>query len=183
MIATQSIATVLAALLFSLVVPLFGYVYLGPLYGLLFLTGYLGGFMLWLLLPGRADWRSVRLPYWLTMLAFLLLHKVEETRTAFFEVVSARITLTPVPDITIGLIMALLVVPVGAWLAIPLLVKRRHPFGYYLLWTFFASMGITELAHFVLPLLAGGPYGYFPGMASVVVLAPLAWWGMWRLSR
>lgn len=51
MIATQSIATVLAALLFSLVVPLFGYVYLGPLYSLLFLTGYLGGFMLWQLLP------------------------------------------------------------------------------------------------------------------------------------
>lgn len=117
------------------------------------------------------------------MVTFLLLHKVEENRTAFFEVVSARITGTPVPDVTIGLIVVLLVLPVGAWLAIPLLVKRRHAFGYYLLWTFLASMGITELAHFVLPLLGGGPYAYFPGMASVVVLAPLAWWGMWSLSR
>jgi hypothetical protein len=52
-----------------------------------------------------------------------------------------------------------------------------------LAWTFFTSMGITELAHFLLPLLTTEPYGYFPGMASVVVLAPLAWWGMWRLAR
>ena len=50
-------------------------------------------------------------------------------------------------------------------------------------WTLFASMGLTELAHFIMPLLANEPYGYFPGMASVVILAPLAWWGMWRLFR
>ncbi|WP_220466405.1 hypothetical protein [Dyadobacter psychrotolerans] len=45
-----------------------------------------------------------------------------------------------------------------------------------------SSMGITELAHFVLPLLTKEPYGYFPGMTRVIVLAPLAWWGMYRLS-
>jgi hypothetical protein len=60
---------------------------------------------------------------------------------------------------------------------------RGYEFGRFLAWTFFASMGITELAHFGLPLLTQRPYGYFPGMGSVVVLAPLAWWGMWRLSR
>jgi hypothetical protein len=53
--------------------------------------------------------------------------------------------------------------------------------GYYLAWTFFASLGITELAHFVLPLFSEQPYGYFPGMATVVLLAPSAWWGMVRL--
>jgi len=79
--------------------------------------------------------------------------------------------------------MALLVLPVGTWLATPFLIKGGYDFGYYLGWTFFASMGITELAHFFLPLLANEPYGYFPGMASVLVLVPLAWWGMWRLAR
>lgn len=56
-------------------------------------------------------------------------------------------------------------------------------FGYFLAWTFFASMGITELAHFVLPFLTDKPYGYFPGMYSVIVLAPVAWWGMYKLSK
>lgn len=166
------------ALLFSFVVPLFGYFYLGPLYAALFLTGYLGGFVLWLLIPTRAQWTSLRVPYWLTMLAFLLLHKVEENRMAFFEVVSDRITGTPVPEVSMGLFLALLIIPIGAWLAVPIFIARDHEFGRFLAWTFFASMGITELAHFVLPLLTDDAYGYFPGMASVVVLAPLAWWGM-----
>lgn len=117
------------------------------------------------------------------MLAFLFLHKVEENRTAFFRAVSDRITGDPVPDVTVHLMLSLLVLPVGAWMAVPSLVKRGSAFGYYLAWTFFASMGFMELAHFVLRVLAEEPYGYFPGMASVVVLAPLAWWGMWRLSR
>jgi hypothetical protein len=116
-------------------------------------------------------------------LAFLLVHKVEENVTQFFEVVSKTITGDPVPEITALLVIALLVLPVGMWLATPFLIKRGYDFGYYLGWTFFASMGITELAHFGLPLLTNEPYGYFPGMASVFVLAPLAWWGMWRLAH
>lgn len=112
-----------------------------------------------------------------------MLHKVEENRTAFFEVVSDKITGQPAPEVSIGLMLSLLVVPVGAWLAVPPLVKRGYSFGYFLAWTFFASMGITELAHFILPLLTDEPYDYFPGMASVFVLASLAWWGMRRLAN
>lgn len=137
---------------------------------------------MWLAAPKDSTWDSIRLPYWLTLAAFLLLHKVEENRTAFFEAVFARITGMPVPELSIGLVMALLIIPVGAWLAIPVLFRRNHEFGRFLAWTFFASMGLTELAHFILPFLASETYGYFPGMASVFVLAPLAWWGMWRLS-
>ncbi|SMH26423.1 HXXEE domain-containing protein [Mesorhizobium australicum] len=179
----RSILSIVAALLFSFVVPLFGYIYLGPLYPALFLIGYLGGFFLWLFVPARAPWVSIRMPYWLTLLAFLFLHKLEENRMAFFEVVSDRITRTPIPDVSVGLVLALLVIPVGTWLAVPVLMSRDQEFGRYLAWTFFASMGITELAHFALPLLTDDAYGYFPGMASVVVLAPLAWWGIWRLAR
>ncbi len=42
---------------------------------------------------------------------------------------------------------------------------------------------MSELAHFVFPLMTGHAYGYFPGMATVFVLAPLALWGLWRLRR
>ena len=102
---------------------------------------------------------------------------------AFFEAVSTRITGAPIPEMSVGVAIGLLVIPVGAWLAIPLLFRRGHEFGRYLAWTLFTSMGVTELAHFLMPILANEHYGYFPGMASVVILAPLAWWGMWRLFR
>lgn len=171
------------ALLFSFVVPLFGFFYLGALVALLFLIGYLGGFILWLLTRGRAPYKQVRVPFWGTLLAFILLHKVEENRTGFFQVLSDKITGIPVPEVTPALVVALLIIPIGAWLLVPFLIKRGHELGYYLAWTFFVSMGVTELAHFAFPILAGEAYGYFSGMASVFVLAPLAWWGMWRLAR
>ena len=88
----KSPSLVLSAAAFSLIAPLLGYVYLGPLYASLFLVGYGGGFALWLVVPAAPLWGSVRLPYWLTLAAFLLLHKVEENQAAFFEAVSNRIT-------------------------------------------------------------------------------------------
>lgn len=179
----RSRSVLIASLSFSLLVPFFGYMFLGSLYAALFLTGYLGGFLLWIALPTATPWSILKWPYWLTMLAFLTLHKVEENQTRFFEAVSDRITHTPMPEVTFSLIVSLLIIPVGAWLAIPILIKHEHDFGYFFAWTFFASMGITELAHFGLPLLIHEPYSYFPGMASVIVLAPLAWWGMSRLMR
>lgn len=176
-------STVILALLSAFIVPALGYSYLGALYAILFLIGYLGGFIAWLLVPAKVPWVSIKIPFWTTILAFLLLHKVEENRMAFFQVVSDRITGGGVPEVTIGLMIGLLVLPIGAWLITPFLIKRGHDFGYFLLWTLFVSMGITELAHFFLPFLTQEPYGYFPGMASVFVLAPLAWRGMWRLSQ
>lgn len=175
--------TTILALLFSLVIPVFGYVYLGSLVAFLFLLGYLGGFILWLLIPTKVSFTRIQIPYWTTLLAFLLLHKTEERVADFFRVLSDKITGIPVPEVTPLLVIGLLVLPIGSWLATPVLIKRGYDFGYYLAWTFFVSMGITELAHFVLPFFTGEPYGYFPGMASVFLLAPLAWWGMWRLSQ
>lgn len=171
-----------SAFLFSLLIPVLGYVYLGRLVALLFLVGYLGGFLLWILVSARVPYASLKTPFWTTLAAFSLLHKTEENVTSFFEVLGDKITGVAVPEVTPLLILSLLVLPVGAWILTPILVKRGNDFGYYLAWTFFASIGITELAHFVFPLLTDKPYRYFPGMASVVVIAPLAWWGMWRLS-
>lgn len=178
----RRLSAIIWALLFSVAIPTIGYLYLGPLVSFLFLIGYVGGFLLWSFLPAKVPYQLIKIPYWTTLLAFILLHKVEENTTRFFEVLSREITGIPVPEVTPLLVVGLLILPIGAWLIAPFLIKRGYDLGYYLAWTLFASMGITELAHFIFPLLTDEPYGYFPGMASVLVLAPLAWWGLWRLS-
>lgn len=88
---------------------------------------------------------------------------------------SQNITGDTVPELTPGITMRLLFVPITAWLAIPILMKRRKQFSYFLLWTLFVSMGVSKLVHFIFPFLTSESYGYFPEMASVIVLAPLAW--------
>lgn len=41
---------------------------------------------------------------------------------------------------------------------------------------------LPECMCIVFPLMAGLPYTSIPGMISVVVFAPAAWWGMWKLA-
>lgn len=172
--------TILFALLFTLAVLVLGHVMLGLLPMFLFASGFLGGFILWMVMPAAPPFARIRAPFFIA-LAFFVLHKVEERRMDFFPRL-AEITGVPVPD-TGSILVYLLYAFASTWLLIPFLMKRGMAFGHYLAWTFFTSMGITELAHFVLPFFSNEPYGYFPGMASVVLLAPTAWWGMWRLSR
>lgn len=171
------------AFLFSLLIPLIGYIYTGPLIAFLFLLGYLGGFALWLLVPRQTLWSSIRVPYWTAFAIYLFLHKVEENRMKFFEVLGDKITGIPVPEVTPLLILGLLILPLGSWLLIPYLVKHKRPLGYFLAWTFFTSFAVVESAHFVFPLLTGEPYGYFPGMASAIILVPAGLWGIYRLWK
>ncbi len=176
----KQVSTIVFAGLFTLAVLVLGYVLLGIVPMFLFAFGFLGGFPLWLTIPTSASFASIKVPYFLT-LGFFVLHKMEERYFNFFPALS-KITGVPVPE-TNSWLGYLLYAFAGAWLLIPYLVGRGYPFGYYLAWTFFTSMGITELAHFVFPFFTKEPYGYFPGMASVVGLAPLAWWGLHRLAR
>lgn len=162
-------------------IPLIGNYFLGPLVAAVFLAGYGGGLALWLWSPVRANYDTIRLPFWCVFTVFILLHKWEERKTNFIEVLGHTITGITTPAMSPALVVGLLILPLGAWLLVPLLMRRNVAFGRFLAWTFFASMGISELAHFMFPLLWEAPYGYFPGMASVPVLAPLAWWGMWRM--
>jgi len=174
--------TITIALLFTTALLLVGYFSFGIWTTFIFASGFLGGFLIWLFMPNEAPFERIKVPYWLTLTFFILLHRVEEYLFKFQEELSA-ITGNPVPEIKSPALIALVLASVGGWLFIPYLIKHGYSFGYYLAWTFFAAMGITELAHFIFPLFTDRPYGYFPGMASVVVLAPTAWWGMWRLSR
>lgn len=158
-----------------------GYIAFGAVTMLIFTAGFLGGFLIWLAVPSRGECSDIKSPYWMAMLLFLI-HRVEEKQFGFFKLL-AETTGVPTPEVTSVPVLLLVGISVGAWLLVPILMKRRSSFGHYLAWTFFASMGLTELAHFlVFPFLAGLTYSYVPGMASVVLLAPLAWFGMWRLA-
>lgn len=174
-------SVIIAALLFSVGILWLGYAAFGLWTTLIFTSGFLGGFILWLLLPSNSDYKAIRTPYFVTLGLFLL-HRIEEKVSGFFDAL-AQITKVATPEILSWQVILLVLTSVGAWLMIPYLVKRQYAIGFYLAWTFFAAMGITELAHFIFPLFTDCLYGYFPGMASVVVLAPVAWWGMYRLSR
>ncbi len=171
---------IIFALLFTLSVIILGYKMLGILPMFLFAFGFLGGFILWLTVPTNVTFSTIKIPFFLT-LAFFVVHKFEERYMDFFISLS-EITGVPVPE-TDSFLVYLLYAFAGAWLLIPYLVKHNYSFGYYLAWTFFTSMGVTELAHFFLPFFTPKSYGYFPGMASVVILAPMAWWGMYRLFK
>ena len=174
--------TVIVTFIFTAGLLSVGYASFGFWTTIIFASGFLSGFIIWLLSRAAPPFATFKVQYWLTFAAFIGLHRMEEYFMKFQEELST-ITGNPVPDIKSPALIILVLASVGAWLCAPLLIKRGYAFGYYLAWTFFAAMGITELAHFVFPLVKGGPYGYFPGMASVIVLAPLAWWGMYRLSR
>ena len=172
--------TIVLASILTLAILVLGYVLLGIWPTFLFAFGFVGGLVLWLAFQTDTPFASIKIPYFLTLGLFIV-HKWEERYMDFFPELS-KITGVPVPD-TNSIGVYLLYAAAGAWLLIPLLVARGKEFGYYLAWTFFTSMGVIELAHFVFPFFTGMPYTYFPGMASVVVLAPAAWWGMYRLYK
>lgn len=173
---------VAAAFLFTVAVLALGYTAFGFWTMLIFTSGFLGGFVLWLIFPANPTFEAMKVPYFLA-LALFVLHRVEEYSMDFFETLAA-ITGIGTPDVGSWQVILLVLLSVGAWLLVPPLVGRGYRFGTYLAWTFFAAMGITELAHFVVfPWFTPQPFAYFPGMASVVLLAPVAWWGMWRLAR
>ncbi len=174
-------ATVLIALLFTLAVLALGYAAFGFWTMLIFTSGFLGGFVLWMLFPAAVTFSAIKVPYFVA-LALFVLHRVEEYLFGFFDRLAA-ITGVQKPEVASWEVVLLLLLSVGAWLLIPWPMGRGYRFGTYLAWTFFAAMGITELAHFVVfPWFAPTLFAYFPGMASVVLLAPVAWWGMWRLA-
>ncbi len=159
-----------------------GYWAFGLLTMLIFTAGFLGGLLLWLVWPGGGGWADIRVPYWVA-LALFLAHRVEEKRMEFFAFL-ATVTGVPTPAVASAPVVLLIALSAGAWLLVPFLMRRDQPLGRYLAWTFFTSLGLTELAHFVVfPWIDPAGVGYVPGMWSVIALAPVAWWGMWRLAR
>lgn len=176
----QSAASTVLAAAFTLSTIALGYVMLGVVPMVLFSFGFLGGLIAWKLIPTTPRFDRIKIPYWV-VLGFFVLHKIEERQMNFFPALS-QITGVPVPDTGSVLVIALYALA-SAWLLVPWLVTRGNSFGCYLAWTFFISMGTTEIAHFAFPLITNESYGYFPGMVTALPLIPAAWWGLWRLAR
>lgn len=177
---TKTSGTIIFAGLYAVTALVVGYIALGIWPSLLFSLGFVGGWLLWLSKAETAEWRAIRIPFIISMLLFVL-HKWEENKMDFFPALS-KLTAVPVPSVNSPPAVLLLALA-AAWLLIPWLIIKRKSFGYFLAWTFFASMGIIELAHFIFPIFTDQPYGYFPGMWTVIALAPVAWWGMYRLGK
>ncbi len=146
--------SLISATLFTAAILAFSYFSFGIWTTLIFTSGFLGGLILWIATPNRSvSFSAIKAPYFLTFAVFIFLHKVEENIFKFqFEL--SKITGTPVPEVTSPALILLLVLSVGGWLLVPILTKRGYRFGYYLAWTFFSAMGITELAHFIFPFLS-----------------------------
>lgn len=176
----RSLGAIVGAAAHAAAVVSVGYVLLGFVPMMLFGFGFAGGWLVWLIAREEASFSDIRAPYWLTLAVFVL-HKIEERELDFFPALS-RLTGVPTPQEGSPLAVALYSLA-AAWLLIPVLFRRRQSFGYYLAWSFFISMGVTELAHFAFPLFSGEPYGYFPGMASALFLAPAGWWGLFRMQN
>ena len=173
--------TILAAIAMTAAILGLGCLSFGVWTMVIFSSGFGVGLVLWLIFPREPAFADIKWPFIIAFTLFIA-HRIEEYTTSFFDEL-ARMTGTATPDIGSWQVVLLVLLSVGGWIAMPFLVIHRIAFGYYLAWTAFAAMGITELAHFLIfPFLTGEPYGYFPGMATVIVLAPVAWWGMARLA-
>jgi hypothetical protein len=164
----------------AIAVVILGYRMLGPVPALLFAGGFVGGFAAWTLIPARPRFQTFRAAFYLA-LALFVLHKVEE-REMDFSTALAQLTGMPVPEPQSFQVYALYALA-SAWLLVPLLAGRGIELGFHLAWSFFASMGLVELARCVFPFFTEDGFGYFPGMVSASVLAPAAWLGIWSLSR
>ncbi len=172
--------SVLLAVLYTIAIPVLGYLSIGAAPGIIFLVGFGAGLVMFLNVPTRPSWDRIKVPYYLTLGLFVI-HRIDEQLFGFFDALT-EVTGVAYPSITYppGFMLGLLSF---AWLLSPLLIKKGYSFGYYGAWSVFCAMGLSELAHFIFPFMTPEPYGFFPGMLTVIPLAPAAWWGMSRLMR
>ncbi|MBX2987786.1 MAG: hypothetical protein KF802_07790 [Bdellovibrionaceae bacterium] len=177
----RSAGLIVTAFSFTVATLFLGYLAFGFLTSLIFSSGFLSGFILWYFIPTATPYEKLKIPYF-ACLALFFLHRVEEKYMGFFAFLS-EVTGVSTPEILSKEVVGLVAISVGSWLSIPFLLRRGYDLGYYFAWTFFTAMGVTELAHWVVfPFLLENPIQYIPGMMSVVLLAPVAWIAMRRLT-
>jgi hypothetical protein len=165
---------------FSAVMVALGALALAPLVGVVFATGFFGGFLLWLAGPRHASFATIKVPYIFALVAYVI-HRTDEELSGFvaaMEELTGHQAVAVVSPVSIALVAFSL-----AWMVSPLLLRRGHALGHFGVWTLFTGFGVIELWHFVFPLLTPEPYGYFPGMITAPLIAAVGWWGMWRLWR
>ncbi|MDP2421422.1 hypothetical protein [Sediminibacterium sp.] len=95
-----------------------------------FYPGFFGGYLLWIFVAGKPSFAYIRVSFWVSFSLFIT-HRVEEKIYGFFDRLS-DITGVKTPAISSWPVILLVLVSVVAWVAIPVLVKKGHAFGYYL---------------------------------------------------
>lgn len=141
---------VLLAFLYTGIAIYFGYIALGFWPAFIFTFGFLGGFVLWLIVQAKPSFKYIRFAYFGT-LVFFIFHKIEERKMDFFPTLS-EITGVPVPDA--GSLPAIfLYIMACAWLLIPVFVCKKYAFGYYLAWTFFCFYGNNRVGTFCISFI------------------------------
>ncbi len=165
---------------FSLTMIAFAYLWAGWLLAVVFSTGFLVGWILWLARPQHASFSTIKVPYLVALGAYVI-HRTDEEISGFVTAIEDLTGAEPtavVSPLSIGLVVASL-----AWMLSPLLMRRGHPLGHYGAWTLFTGFGLLEVWHFLFPLFTPEPYGYFPGMWTAPLIIAAGCWGLWRMWR
>lgn len=168
---------VVIALGISILMPCLAYLSIGVLYAAISSIGYFLGFLFWQHFSSCVAWRAIKAPYIFTLLTLLI------NWSSLFESSSGRAENALIASVNDERTLWFLAIQLLVWLVFPFLLLRDNSLGSYFAWAFFTTMGVTEFTTFVVPVLLNVSLSYFPGMVSVLVIAPLAWWGIWRMIR
>ena len=169
---------VIAATLFCGAMTVLGHLALGPLVALVFGIAFFGGLAFWLARPGVVAWARVRIPYFAALAAYVI-HRIDEGVSGFvpaMEDLTGRQSADVLSAPSILLVLLSL-----AWMLSPLLIRKGHPLGHFGAWSLFAAFALVEPWHFIFPILAPEPYGYFPGMITAPIIIAAGAWGLWRM--
>lgn len=151
-----------------------GYWLMGPVPALIFSVFLLGALIPWRLTtygrPANPD--KIVIPYLLTVV-FFIVHVIEEYVTEFWAAISSLSG----HHVSEGnfLFVAAFLGPI-LWLTGLIFLYARTELGNYFTWAFLVAMTVSELAHFVFPLVAYGEFRYFSGLYTALLpLVPAAW--------
>ena len=173
-------ASIALAFVFTAAIVSLGGLAIAPLVAIVFATGFVPGFLLWLFRPVRFTFSDIKAPYFVALAAYVV-HRIDEGVSGFvpaMEELTGRAAVDVATPVSIILVLLSLI-----WMLSPILVRWGISFGYFGAWSLFAAFGIVEIWHFIFPLLTPEPYGYFPGMITAPLIAAAGWWGMWRLWK
>ena len=134
------------------------------------------GLVFWLrFLHGRPAEPMIVLPPFLVMMAALSAHKMEEYYAGFPQAISSLFGVHFTMETF--LLVFEQVGPMLYFLVILGLLVRDE-FANFFACFLMIGMGLGEATHFIFPLIAGGPYHYFPGMYTAIL--PIAT-GVWTI--
>jgi uncharacterized membrane protein YvlD (DUF360 family) len=127
----------------------------------------IGGLVCWLLTTWRrpADPRRI-LPIYLLTLGLFFVHLIDELLFGFSGRIAA---LFAVHWTERDFVLTLMLYGPMLWLGAAVGLRYRNGFSNFIVWFILFGMLIGEPAHLLFPVLEGGRYHYFPGLATALL--------------